>query len=388
MDFNLTSEQLAFQSAARNFSEGELAPYAAKWDAEKIFPVSKIKAAGELGFCGMYAPEECGGLGLSRLDATLILEELARGCTSTAAFISIQNMATWMLCKWGSEALCEEWANELTSGQKLASYCLTEPNAGSDAASLRTRAKLDGDNYIVNGSKMFISGAGSTDMLVTMVRTGTFEEGAKGISALAIPANLEGISYGKNEEKMGWNSQPTRAISFENVRVPAHHLLGNEGEGFKLAMAGLDGGRINIAACSLGAAQAALNLSQRYMNDRQQFNRPISSFQALQFKLADMATELVAARQMVRLAACKIDENHPEKTTYCAMAKRFTTDIGFNVCNEALQLHGGYGYLKEFPIERYQRDARVHQILEGTNEIMRVLIARRLLADEGTEKIQ
>ena len=388
MDFNLTSEQLAFQSAARNFSEGELAPYAAKWDAEKIFPVSKIKAAGELGFCGMYAPEECGGLGLSRLDATLILEELARGCTSTAAFISIQNMATWMLCKWGSEALCEEWANELTSGQKLASYCLTEPNAGSDAASLRTRAKLDGDHYIVNGSKMFISGAGSTDMLVTMVRTGTFEEGAKGISALAIPANLEGISYGKNEEKMGWNSQPTRAITFENVRVPAHHLLGNEGEGFKLAMAGLDGGRINIAACSLGAAQAALNLSQRYMNDRQQFNRPISSFQALQFKLADMATELVAARQMVRLAACKIDENHPEKTTYCAMAKRFTTDIGFNVCNEALQLHGGYGYLKEFPIERYQRDARVHQILEGTNEIMRVLIARRLLADEGTEKIQ
>ena len=388
MDFNLTSEQLAFQSAARNFSEGELAPYAAKWDAEKIFPVSKIKAAGELGFCGMYAPEECGGLGLSRLDATLILEELARGCTSTAAFISIQNMATWMLCKWGSEALCEEWANGLTSGQKLASYCLTEPNAGSDAASLRTRAKLDGDHYIVNGSKMFISGAGSTDMLVTMVRTGTFEEGAKGISALAIPANLEGISYGKNEEKMGWNSQPTRAISFENVRVPAHHLLGNEGEGFKLAMAGLDGGRINIAACSLGAAQAALNLSQRYMNDRQQFNRPISSFQALQFKLADMATELVAARQMVRLAACKIDENHPEKTTYCAMAKRFTTDIGFNVCNEALQLHGGYGYLKEFPIERYQRDARVHQILEGTNEIMRVLIARRLLADEGTEKIQ
>ena len=388
MDFNLTSEQLAFQSAARNFSEGELAPYAAKWDAEKIFPVSKIKAAGELGFCGMYAPEECGGLGLSRLDATLILEELARGCTSTAAFISIQNMATWMLCKWGTEALCEAWANELTSGQKLASYCLTEPNAGSDAASLRTRAKLDGDHYIVNGSKMFISGAGSTDMLVTMVRTGTFEEGAKGISALAIPANLEGITYGKNEEKMGWNSQPTRAISFENVRVPAHHLLGNEGEGFKLAMAGLDGGRINIAACSLGAAQAALNLSQRYMNDRQQFNRPISSFQALQFKLADMATELVAARQMVRLAACKIDENHPEKTTYCAMAKRFTTDIGFNVCNEALQLHGGYGYLKEFPIERFQRDSRVHQILEGTNEIMRVLIARRLLTDEGTETIQ
>lgn len=388
MDFNLNSEQLAFQSAARDFSLGELAPHAAKWDAEKFFPVEQIKAAGELGFCGMYAPEEWGGLGLSRLDATLILEELARGCTSTAAFISIQNMATWMLCKWGTQALCESWANDLTSGQKLASYCLTEPNAGSDAASLRTRAKLEDDHYIVNGSKMFISGAGSTDMLITMVRTGTFEEGAKGISALAIPANLEGIEYGKNEEKMGWNSQPTRAITFENVKVPAHHLLGNEGEGFKFAMAGLDGGRINIAACSLGAAQAALNLSQQYMNDRQQFNRPISSFQALQFKLADMATELVAARQMVRLAASKIDEEHPEKTTYCAMAKRFTTDVGFNVCNEALQLHGGYGYLKEFPIERYQRDSRVHQILEGTNEIMRVLIARRLLADEGTEKIQ
>lgn len=388
MDFNLNSEQLAFQSAARDFSQGELAPNAAKWDAEKIFAVEKIKAAGELGFCGMYAPEQWGGLGLSRLDATLILEELARGCTSTAAFISIQNMATWMLCKWGTEALCQEWANDLCSGQKLASYCLTEPNAGSDAASLRTSARRDGDHYIVNGSKMFISGAGSTDMLITMVRTGSTEDGAKGVSALAIPATLEGIEYGKNEHKMGWNSQPTRAITFEDVRVPAHHLLGNEGEGFKFAMAGLDGGRINIAACSLGAAQATLNLSQVYINDRQQFNQSISRFQALQFKLADMATELVAARQMVRLAASKIDENHPEKTTYCAMAKRFTTDVGFNVCNEALQLHGGYGYLQEFPIERFQRDSRVHQILEGTNEIMRVIIARRLLTDDGTEKIQ
>ena len=388
MDFNLNSEQLAFQSAARDFSQGELAPNAAKWDAEKIFPVEKIKAAGELGFCGMYAPEQWGGLGLSRLDATLILEELARGCTSTAAFISIQNMATWMLCKWGTEALCQEWANDLCSGQKLASYCLTEPNAGSDAASLRTSARRDGDHYIVNGSKMFISGAGSTDMLITMVRTGSTEDGAKGVSALAIPATLDGIEYGKNEHKMGWNSQPTRAITFEDVRVPAHHLLGNEGEGFKFAMAGLDGGRINIAACSLGAAQATLNLSQVYINDRQQFNQSISRFQALQFKLADMATELVAARQMVRLAASKIDENHPEKTTYCAMAKRFTTDVGFNVCNEALQLHGGYGYLQEFPIERFQRDSRVHQILEGTNEIMRVIIARRLLTDDGTEKIQ
>lgn len=388
MDFNLNDDQLAFQQAARDFARGELEPNAAHWDENKIFPVAELRAAGELGFCGMYAPEKWGGLNLSRLDATIILEELAKGCTSTAAYISIHNMAAWMLCNWGSQSLCEQWAHDMTSGNKLGSYCLTEPNAGSDAASLRTSAKRDGDYYVVNGSKMFISGAGSTDMLITMVRTGSIEDGAKGISALAIPADLEGIEYGKNEHKMGWNSQPTRAISFDKVRVPVGHLLGQEGEGFKLAMSGLDGGRVNIAACSLGAAQACLSHSANYIQDRQQFNRPLSSFQALQFKLADMATELVAARQMVRLAATKIDEGHADKITYCAMAKRFATDIGFSVCNEAMQLHGGYGYLKEYPIERYQRDARVHQILEGTNEIMRVIVARRLLEQDGTEIIQ
>lgn len=387
MDFNLNDDQLAFQQAARDFARGELEPNAANWDENKIFPIAELKAAGELGFCGMYAPEQWGGLNLSRLDATIILEELAKGCTSTAAYISIHNMAAWMLCNWGSESLCEQWAQDMTSGNKLASYCLTEPNAGSDAASLRTSARLEGNHYIVNGSKMFISGAGSTDMLITMVRTGATEDGAKGISALAIPADLAGIEYGKNEHKMGWNCQPTRAISFDNVKVPASHLLGKEGEGFKLAMSGLDGGRINIAACSLGAAQATLTLSANYIQERQQFDRTLSSFQALQFKLADMATELVAARQMVRLAASKIDEGHVDKITYCAMAKRFATDIGFSVCNEAIQLHGGYGYLKEYPIERYQRDARVHQILEGTNEIMRVIIARRLLQPDGTETI-
>lgn len=386
MDFTLTEEQLAFQQAAKDFARGELEPNAARWDEEKIFPIEQLRAAGELGFCGMYSPQQYGGLGLSRLDTTLVLEELARGCTSTAAYISIHNMTAWMLCNWGTETLLAEWAEALTSGQKLGSYCLTEPNAGSDAASLRTTAKRDGDHYVVNGGKMFISGAGSTDLLIVMVRTGSPEDGARGISALAIPADLPGIEYGKNETKMGWNSQPTRAITFTDVRVPASHRLGAEGEGFKIAMAGLDGGRINIAACSLGAAQATLSLTTAYLQDRKQFDRPLSEFQALQFRLADMATELVAARQMVRLAADKIDRNDADKLTYCAMAKRFATDVCFNVCNEAMQLHGGYGYLKEFPIERFFRDARVHQILEGTNEIMRVIIARRLL--ENTETIR
>lgn len=387
MNFDLNEEQLAFQQAARDFSNGELLPHAAHWDENKIFPVDTIKAAGELGFMGIYCPEECGGLGLSRVDTTIVMEELARGCTSTTAFISIHNMATWMLCSWGSESVRSEWAEALTSGQKLASYCLTEPNAGSDAGSLRTSAQRDGDSYVINGSKMFISGAGSTDMLVAMTRTGSIEDGPKGITAFAIPADAPGIVYGKNEHKMGWNSQPTRTITFDNVRVPEENRLGAEGEGFKIAMLGLDGGRINIASCSLGAAQACLSLAANYLKDRQQFGKTLDQFQALQFRLADMGTELVAARQMVRLAAYKVDTNHPDKVTYCAMAKRFATDVGFNVCNEALQLHGGYGYLKEFPVERYLRDVRVHQILEGTNEIMRVIAARRLLTDNGTEDI-
>jgi alkylation response protein AidB-like acyl-CoA dehydrogenase len=383
MDFSLSEDQLAFQKTARDFARGELAPHAARWDEEKHFPKDVIAKAGELGFCGIYCPEADGGLGLSRLDTALILEELAQGCTSTAAFISIHNMATWMLCTWGSVELRAHWAGLLTSGQKLASYCLTEPDAGSDAAALKSTARREGDDYILNGSKMFISGAGSTDLLVVMARTGSAESGARGISAFAVPAHSPGINYGKNEIKLGWNSQPTRAISFENVHIPAANRLGAEGEGFRIAMRGLDGGRINIATCSIGAAQACLDHSRHYLRERKQFGQALAQFQALQFKLADMATELVAARQMVRMAASYLDQDHPEKTVYCAMAKRFATDAGFAICNEALQLHGGYGYLREFPIERYFRDARVHQILEGSNEIMRVIIARRLLADDG-----
>lgn len=386
MEFSLNEDQLAYQQAARDFSQGELAPKAALWDAEKIFPVDVIKAAGELGFCGMYSPEAHGGLGLSRLDAAIILEELASGCTSTAAFISIHNMVAWMVCTWGGEELIAEWVPSLVSGQKLASYCLTEPNAGSDAGSLQTTARREGANYVLNGSKMFISGGGTTELLIVMARTGG--EGPRGISAFAVPADAAGINYGKNEAKMGWNSQPTCAVTFDNVAVPAHNRLGEEGEGFKIAMQGLDGGRINIATCSVGAAQATLDHTQKYLLERKQFGQPLAKFQALQFQLADMATELVAARQMVRMAARYLDTNHPEKTVYCAMAKRFATDVGFEVCNRALQLHGGYGYLREFPIERFFRDTRVHQILEGTNEIMRVIISRRLLQEGGTEAIK
>jgi len=388
MDFNLNEEQLAFQEAARAFALGEMTPYAAEWDEKKTFPKETFKKAGELGFMGMYTPEDVGGMNLGRLDTAVILEELASGCTSTAAFISIHNMATWMIATWGTQGVKDTWCGDLVMGAKLGSYCLTESGAGSDAGSLRTSAKKEGDEYVINGSKMFISGGGETDVLVLMVRTGTIEDGPRGISAFAVPADLPGISYGKNEDKMGWNSQPTRAIAFENVRVPAANLLGAEGEGFKIAMKGLDGGRINIATCSLGAAQACVNHAQAYMLERKQFGKPIASFQALQFKLADMVTELVAARQMVYLAASKVDENHPDKTTYCAMAKRFATDVGFNVCNDAMQLHGGYGYIKEYPIERFMRDSRVHQILEGTNEIMRMITARRLLEEGAPDVIR
>jgi alkylation response protein AidB-like acyl-CoA dehydrogenase len=388
MDFELTEDQRAFASTARQFALAELAPHAAHWDAEGIFPREAIAKAGELGFCGLYAPESAGGLALPRLDATLVFEEMAAVDPSTTAFITIHNMATWMLGTWAQPEVRDHWGPLLTSGQRLASYCLTEPGAGSDAASLKTRAELVGNEYIINGSKAFISGAGSTDVLVLMARTGDAQSGAAGISAFAVPADAPGISYGKKEEKMGWNSQPTRQISFDNVRIPANHLLGREGEGFKIAMKGLDGGRINIATCSVGAAQGALKQAQQYMQDRKQFGKPIASFQALQFKLADMATELVAARQMVRLAASKLDAGDPNASTYCAMAKRFATDAGFNVCNEALQLHGGYGYIREYPLERLMRDARVHQILEGTNEIMRVIIARRMLDGDAPDAIR
>ena len=379
MNFDLTEDQQMFADTAKQFSDSELLPNGAKWDQEHIFPKEVIAKAGELGFCGLYTPEAAGGLNLSRLDSSIMFEQLAMGCTATTAMMTIHNMATWMIASWGKDNVKETWCPSLVTGEKLASYCLTEPGSGSDAASLRTSAKRDGDHYIVNGSKVFISGAGSTDILVVMVRTG--EAGPKGISALAIPANLEGIIYGKAEEKLGWNAQPTRQITFDNVKVPAELLLGNEGEGFSMAMKGLDGGRINIATCSIGTAQQALNTAMEYMKEREQFGKPIAAFQGLQFKLADMATELVAARQLVRLAADKLDKNDPEKTAYCAMAKRFATDIGFQVCDAALQIHGGYGYIKEYPLERHFRDVRVHQILEGTNEIMRVIIARRLLTE-------
>lgn len=386
MNFELTEDQRAFADTARAFAQAELAPYAAEWDAQAIFPVQAIAKAGELGFCGLYAPENAGGLALPRLDATLVFEELAAVDPSTTAFITIHNMATWMLGTWAQDEVREQWGEALTSGKKLASYCLTEPGSGSDAASIKTRAELVGNEYVLNGSKAFISGAGSTDILVLMARTG--DAGAAGISAFAVPANLPGIHYGKKEEKMGWNSQPTRTISFDNVRIPANHLLGREGEGFKIAMKGLDGGRINIATCSVGAAQGALAHAQRYMQERKQFGKTLASFQALQFKLADMATELVAARQMVRLAASKLDAGAPDASTYCAMAKRFATDAGFNVINDALQLHGGYGYIREYPLERLLRDARVHQILEGTNEIMRVIIGRRMLDGDAPDAIR
>ncbi|TOG98874.1 acyl-CoA dehydrogenase [Vibrio parahaemolyticus] len=382
MDFELNEDQLAFAEVAKQFADQMLAPHAAEWDENHHFPKDVLRQAGELGFLSIYTPPEHGGLGLSRLDAAIIFEQLAMGCTATTAFMTIHNMATWMITSFAKTEVAQQFSADLISGEKLASYCLTEPNAGSDAASLTTSAVRDGDEFVLNGAKVFISGAGDTDVLVVMARS--CGEGARGVSAFVVPADIEGISYGKKEAKMGWNCQPTRMITFENVRIPADYLLGEEGEGFKFAMLGLDGGRINIATCSVGTAQQALNEAKQYMTERKQFGRSLAQFQALQFKLADMATELVAARQMVRLAAAKLDAQHAEKSVYCAMAKRFATDVGFKVCDQALQIHGGYGYTKEYPVERHFRDVRVHQILEGTNEIMRLIISRRLLT-EGVE---
>ncbi|NCP64677.1 MAG: acyl-CoA dehydrogenase [Paraglaciecola sp.] len=378
MNFNFTDEQRAFAETASQFAEQELAPFAAQWDREHFFPKATMHKAGELGFCSLYTPESEGGLGLSRLDSSIIFEQLAMGCTTTTAMLTIHNMATWMLATWGTKSAKALYCPNLATGAWLASYCLTEPGSGSDASAMRSSAKKQGDHYVLNGSKMFISGAGETEVLIVMARSG--DASAKGISAFVVPANAEGVIYGKAEEKMGWNAQPTRLITFDNVRIPLDHLLGEEGQGFTFAMKGLDGGRINIATCSVGTAQQALNTAKNYMHERSQFGKPLAAFQALQFKLADMATELVAARQMVRLAAFKLDQQDPEASAYCAMAKRFATDVGFEVCNQALQLHGGYGYIKEYPLERHVRDVRVHQILEGTNEIMRLIIGRRLLA--------
>lgn len=381
MDFELSEEQRLLVDSARAFAAAELTPHAADWDREHHFPVDVIKRAAEQGYLALYLPEEDGGLGLSRLSASLIFEQLAAGCIATTAFLTIHNMASWMLASFGDQALKDAWLPRLTSGQLLASYCLTEPDAGSDAAHLRTRARRDGDDYVLDGSKCFISGAGSTDVLIVMARTG--EDGARGISCFLVPGDAPGVKYGRNELKMGWRAQPTRTISFEGVRIPAGNRIGPEGQGFVYAMKGLDGGRINIASCSLGAAQAALEQSLRYVEERKQFGKALAEFQALQFKLADMLTDLTASRQMVRLAAAKLDARHPEATLYCAMAKRFATDHCFTVCNDALQLHGGYGYLNDYPLERWVRDSRVHQILEGTNEIMRVITARRLLEQGG-----
>ncbi|RIA22453.1 hypothetical protein DFO61_3139 [Ectopseudomonas oleovorans] len=381
MDFEFSDEQRLLTDSAHAFATRELAPHAADWDRDHHFPVEVIRRAAEQGYLALYIAEEDGGLGLSRLSSSLIFEQLAAGCVATTAYLTIHNMATWMLASFADQALKDTWLPGVISGQSLASYCLTEPDAGSDAANLRTRARRDGDDYVIDGSKCFISGAGSTDVLIVMARSG--EDGAKGISCFLVPADAPGVRYGRNEDKMGWKAQPTRTITFEGVRIPASNRIGPEGEGFVYAMKGLDGGRLNIASCSLGAAQAALEQSLRYVEERKQFGKPLSQFQALQFKLADMLTDLTASRQMVRLAAHKLDHGHGEASLYCAMAKRFATDHCFNVCNEALQLHGGYGYLNDYPLERWVRDARVHQILEGTNEIMRVIIARRLLQQGG-----
>ncbi|WP_169568665.1 acyl-CoA dehydrogenase family protein [Sneathiella limimaris] len=376
MDFNLTEDQQAFQEMARSFAADVFAPNAEKWDEEKIFPVSELQKAAELGFAGIYVGETYGGSALSRLDAAIIFEELAAGCTSTAAYISIHNMASWMIDRFGSDAVRAKFLPKLTTMEHFASYCLTEPGAGSDAASLKTRAVRDGDHYVINGGKAFISGGGKADVYVTMVRTG--DDGAGGVSCIAIPKEAEGLSFGAQERKMGWNSQPTAQVLFDDCRVPVENLIGEEGQGFKIAMMGLDGGRLNIGACSIGAAKACLEAALEYTSDRKQFGKPVGSFQGVQFSLADMATELEAARLMIRQAAAKLDAKTPDATLFCAMAKRFATDVGFNVCNQALQLHGGYGYLRDFPIERFVRDTRVHQILEGTNEIMRVVISRKL----------
>ena len=377
MDFALNDDQAAIQAAARTFAEAELAPHSARWDEEKVFPVQTLRAAAALGFAGLYVREEVGGSGLSRLDAALVFEELSRGDVAVAAYISIHNMVSWMIDRFGNDAQRQRWLPRLATMELLSSYCLTEPGAGSDAASLATRAERDGDDYVLTGAKAFISGAGTSDLYLVMARTG--EGGARGVSAFVVEAGTPGLSFGAQERKMGWNAQPTAMVHFDGVRVPAAHRIGAEGEGFRFAMAGLDGGRINIAACSLGGAGLALETAREHLSARRQFGRPLADFQALQFRLADMATELEAARLMVRRAAFALDVGDPDATLYCAMAKRFATDGGFEVANQALQLHGGYGYLRDYPLERIVRDLRVHQILEGTNEIMRVIISREIL---------
>jgi alkylation response protein AidB-like acyl-CoA dehydrogenase len=377
MHFALTEEQAAIQETALAFAKERIAPHASEWDEKGHFPVDVIREVAPLGMGTIYVPEDKGGAGLSRLDGALIMEALAYGCPSIAGYISIQNMVAWMVGKYASSAQVDAWMPKLASMQWLASYCLTEPGSGSDAAALKTTARRSGDSYILNGSKQFISGAGATDFYFVFARTG--DDTAAGISAFAVMKDTPGLSFGANERKMGWNAQPTRQVIFENCKVPAANLIGAEGQGFKFAMSGLDGGRINIGACSLGGAWAALDKARQYMFERTAFGKQIGEFQAMQFKIADMATELEAARLMVYRAADAMDNADPQASMYSAMAKRYATDLGFNVCNEALQIHGGYGYLKDYGLEKLVRDLRVHQILEGTNEIMRVVISRKLL---------
>lgn len=376
---DITEEQRAIAEMARQFARDALAPFAKQWDEQQIFPIETLRQAATLGFAGIYVRSASGGSGLSRLDAAILFEELSAACVSTAAYLSIHNMVAWMIDHYGNEEQCNIWLPSLISMEHFASYCLTEPGSGSDAAALKTTATREGDYYILNGAKSFISGGSVSDVYLCMIRTGV--PGPKGISAIIVKKDTPGLSFGKKEIKMGWNSQPTTMVFFDNCRVPVSHRIGNEGEGFKIALSGLNGGRINIAACSLGGARACLTLARNYINERHQFGKKLADFEALQFKLADMATELDAARLMVHRGARALDNKHPDAALYCAMAKRFATDNGFSICNDALQLYGGYGYLREYPIERYFRDLRVHQILEGTNEIMRVIIARRILQD-------
>jgi alkylation response protein AidB-like acyl-CoA dehydrogenase len=376
MDFNLTEDQRAIEDAARAFAAAELSPHSARWDEEKHLPVDVLRKAAELGFAGLYVQEDVGGSALSRLDASIVFEQLSYGDVSVAAFISIHNMAAWMIDRFGSDDLRRRYLPRLTTMELIASYCLTEPGSGSDAAAMKTTATRDGDHYVLNGSKAFISGAGLSDVYLVMARTGG--SGAKGVSAFVVEKGTPGLSFGAPEKKMGWNAQPTAQVNFDDCRVPEANRIGSEGQGFRFAMAGLDGGRINIASCSLGGAGLALDTAKSYLETRKQFGQALKEFQGLQWRLADMATELDAARLMVRRAAHALDTKNPNATQYCAMAKRFATDAGFDVANQALQLHGGYGYLKDFPLERIVRDLRVHQILEGTNEIMRVITAREL----------
>ncbi len=377
MDFNLSEEQLAIQEMARNFAEKEMAPYASEWDEKHIFPVETLRKAAALGLATIYVKGDVGGSELNRLDSALIFEELATACPSTAAYLSIHNMVAWLIDRYANDQLRHTWLPKLTTMDILASYCLTEPSSGSDAASLKTTAVRDGDFYILNGAKAFISGGSTSDIYACMVRTGG--DGPSGITCLLVEKNREGISFGKKEKKLGWHSQPTSMVFFENCRVPVSNRIGDEGQGFKIALSALNGGRVNIAACSLGGAKQCIHLARQYMLERTQFKRKLAEFEALQFRFADMLTDLDASRLLTHRAAAALDHAHPQVITYCAMAKRMATDLCFEICNQALQIYGGYGYMQDYPIERYFRDLRVHQILEGTNEIMRLIIARQAL---------